>query len=318
MRMWRVLWVLAWATWAVALPAAPWVRHEVAGVHVFLRPGQGNVAAQLDDVMRAELPRIAATLGVRAVRPFPIYAYTSRVDFLRDTGVDPELQGLSFPHTGTILLDATNDPLQTHNVLSHELTHSLLDQRLGGRIGALPIWVNEGIAGHLSDPVSPSQLEGVSQLIHRDGVLSLDELDAGFTRGPYRAAAYLQSRSMIAWLELRRPGALSRLLQDIAAGSSFTGALHQAAGLTPHAWWEQWQQSVPGYMRWLMLLASPVVYAPLALALVWAALRRLLRKPEEDDETAEDDAREPPEDDTSESPGVADDVTPSGPAVGSI
>jgi hypothetical protein len=137
------------------------------------------------------------------------------------------------------------------------LTHSLLDQRLGNYSGSLPRWVNEGIAGHLSDPVSPEQLDAVSQLIHRDGVLTLDELQAAFPDGPYRDAAYLQGRSMMAWLVLKHPGVLSRLLDELAAGRTFDDALQQVAGLTPEAWLAGWHRDIPAYIYWLTFLASP-------------------------------------------------------------
>lgn len=276
---------------AVPLAAAEWVEYPAGGAVIHVRPGQERLAARLAAEVQHEMSRIAGKLGVTSVRQFPIYAYASRVEFFRDTGRQPDLLGQSLSSTGEIHIDVSGSQGPTRRVLAHELTHSLLALHLGLHIGALPTWVNEGIAGHLSDPVSPSQLAGVSRLIHRDGVLSLDELEDAFPSGSYRAAAYLQSRSMIAWLEMEHPGAVRRLVAALAGGQYFDEALQDAAGLTVEDWLAGWQQNVPAIVVWLTYLASPVVYSPLAVILIWVALRRLLRKKveETDDDEDEDD-----------------------------
>lgn len=284
----RICWLLVCLAMMLPLAAAPWVGHRVAGVTLCVRPGQERLANQLAPQVEQEITRVAGSLGLQSVRDFPIFAFNSRYDFMGETGRQPGLLGESLSPSGEIYLDASGPPESTCSVLAHEVTHSLLDQRLGAYAGGLPRWVNEGIAGHLSDPVSPAQLEGVSQMIHRDGVLTLEELQAAFPDGPYRDAAYLQGRSMIAWLEYEHPGALLRLLDGLAAGHSFDYSLKHAAGLTTVQWLAAWRKNIPAYMYWLFILASPVVYAPLALLLAFIAIRRMLRKRAEQDATDEE------------------------------
>lgn len=291
--------LLALALWLAGAPgwAAPWVTRQVPGALLHVRPGQQALARRLAGLTATELPRVAGALGLTEVASIPLYAYASRADFLRDTGLQPDLLGESWYPEGDILLDASGSDSDIRRVLAHELAHSLLAQRLGDQVTAVPRWVNEGIAGHLSDPVSPDEMDGIARLIHRDGVLALDELEAAFPGGPHRDAAYLQSRSMVSWLEYEHPGALRRLCDAMAARQPFAAALDRAAGVTPARWLADWQHSVPPIMFWLAILSSPVVYSPLALILAWLALRRLLRKEEppedeeEDDET-DDDASE--------------------------
>jgi hypothetical protein len=281
----RICWLLVCLAMMLPLAAAPWVGHRVAGLTLYVRPGHERQVRMLMPMVEQESRRVAGALGLPRVRSFPIFAFSSRSDFLNETGRQPNLLGESFSPGGEIYLDASGAPEMTRSVLAHELTHSLLDQRLGHYPASLPRWVNEGIAGHLSDPVSPAQLAGVSQMIHRDGVLTLDELDAAFPDGPYRDAAYLQGRSMIAWLEYEHPGALLRLLDELATGQTFDEALRRAAGLTAEAWIAAWHKAIPAYMYWLTILTSPVVYAPMALLLAVIAVRRILRKRAEQDET---------------------------------
>jgi len=306
----RIAWLLLCLGMGFPLAAADWVGYPAGGAVVYVRPGQERLARTLTAEVREETTRLAGALGVTTVREFPIYAYTSRVEFIRDTGRQPDLLGESLSPSGEIRLDASGSLGPVRQVLAHELTHSLLDQRLGFHISELPTWVNEGIAGHLSDPVSPSQLAGVSHMIHRDGVLSLDELEGAFPTGPFRDAAYLQSRSMIAWLEWKYPGAVRRMVDTLAAGQTFPDALHAAAGLTARAWLDKWQQSIPTILLWLTFLASPVVYTPLAVLLIWAVLRRILRnKAEEADEDENgDETVEAPQPTGEELPPLLDDL----------
>jgi len=274
--------------------AARWAPHRLGGVIVFTHPGEERLAAEIGAMTARELPRVAAALGLPAATPFPIYAYADYGEFLHDTGIDPYLQGESSSPSGTIKLD-THGGVNVETVrrtLAHELTHSLLDQRLGERIGWLPTWVNEGLAVYLSDPLTPAQASATADLIHRNGVLSLDELNTAFTSGSAREAAYLQSCSMVAWLDYHHPGALRRLLDGIAGGSSFADALQAASGLTPDAWWRQWQHSVPAIAYWMVMLGSPVWYAPLALLLMIVAIIRILRRRAETEEQAMEENEE--------------------------
>jgi len=290
MRVVRIAWLLVCLGVGIPLAASSWAGYPVEGMVLYVRPGQERVARSLLPVVREEASRIAGELGVTKIRLFPIYAYASRGEFFRDTGRQPDLLGESLSPGGEIHIDVSGSRDPPRRVLAHELAHSLLDQRLGMYGGLLPHWVNEGLAGHLSDPVSTDQLAGVSNMIHRDGVLSLSELEEAFPSGPYRDAAYLQSRSMIAWLVWQHPGAVRRMIDALADGRSFHQALRSAAGLTAEEWLARWRRSVPAIIYWLTYLSSPVVYSPLAAILIWVFIRRLLRKRAKEAEENEPEA----------------------------
>jgi len=289
--MMRIIWLAALlALLVVPGWAAEWMTVREHGVILHVRPDEDAQARRLTGMIRDELPRVARALELPAIRPIKLYAYASRVEFLRATGIQPHLLGQSWSPSGDILLDVSGDDVQTRTTLAHELTHSLLGQKLGMYESELPRWVNEGIAGHLSSPVSPDETEGTARLMHRDGVLSLKEMDTAFARGgALQDAAYLQARSMVAWLEYQHPGALLKLLEAMAAGTNFDDALQQAAGLTAARWLDDWRHNIPAIVYWLTFLASPVIYSPLALILAWLALRHMLRKREAEVEDEEED-----------------------------
>ncbi len=273
------------------LLATEWSAYPVPGAIIYVHPGQSTLARNIGDMVGAKLPGLAQFIGVRTPGPFPIYAYTDHIDFMRVTGINPDLLGVSMSPSGEILLDARGDVDSVGKTLAHELTHSLLNQRLGVHIGNLPIWVNEGIACHLSDPLTPQELPAVSAQIHRDGILTLDQLEIAFSTFSSRDAAYLQSRSMIAWLEYRHPGALRKMIDYLARGKTFETALYYAAHLTPDTWWQDWEEGVPAYFFWLNLLSSPAAYAPMAFLVILAAILRALRKRRDREETEEEDTK---------------------------
>ena len=301
MRIGLIVLLLVWGCQAWA---APWVGQRLGGVTVFVHPGQERLAAEIGARAAVEVPRVAGALGVAHPTPIPIYVYASDTEFLRDNGLDIELLGISLPPTGTIRIVVTDNRELFERTLAHECTHSLIGQRLGMFAGLLPLWVNEGLAGYLSDPVSAAEMPQVAHLVHRDGVLTLDELAVGFDRAGTREAAYLQSRSMIGWLDYHYPGAIPRILAVLATGQPFPTALRKVTGLTPADWLQQWQAGIPAILYWLTLLGSPIWYAPLALIVMIVAIIRILRKRAA--ANAEDDEDEEPE----EAPEPAPDHAP--------
>lgn len=257
-----------------------WEAHPVAGVTLYTPVGQQRLAGTLKKMITASMPRLTKVIGVPVPDRFAIYAYTSQRAFHLDTQAEPFTRGLSYSPGGEIRFYAADDPGAVRRTLAHELAHSLVSQRLGEAYPRLPTWVNEGIAGHLSEPVSRTALLKVSHLIHRDGVLVLEELDAAFPEGPYRDAAYLQSRSMVAWLVHHHPDAIDTVLRRMAAGDTFAEALLSATGLTPLDWLREWVRSVPEYLFWLNILGSPILFAPLAILMVIIVLLRLKQRRE--------------------------------------
>lgn len=281
---------------SLPLIAAQWVAHGAPGVTIYVKPGEEKLAQRMQGVARHELSRLMDDLGIPTAGPFPVYVYSSRLDFQRDTGNNPMLRGVSYLPTGVIRVDASSGAeIPERQVLAHELTHSLLAQYLDIHMATLPIWVNEGMAGHLSSPIARAELERVSRVVYREGVLSLDELENTFRKGIVRDGAYLQSQSMVAWLEYRHPGALRDLIQAMAGGRDFEGALHEVTGLTPQQWLSGWRGDVPTIIIWLTyFLSTPITYAPFAVLVIFAVIARIRKRQQElrareEEEEGEDD-----------------------------
>ncbi|OPZ84047.1 MAG: hypothetical protein BWY76_02013 [bacterium ADurb.Bin429] len=310
----RIWWLLLLTGLLIAVGtahAAEWEMHALGGVRVHVKVGEEALARQIGAMAEEELPRISAVIGVVRPKTFDVYAYTDRATFLRETTREPFTLGVSYSPSGTIRLDANDTTTRVRNTLAHELTHSLISQRLRGDLTGLPTWVNEGIAGQLSEPVRRDELRNVAKLMHREGILTLPELENAFDTGRYRDAAYLQSRSMVAWLEDRHPEAVTRIFARMSeTNDHFYQALPAITGLTHEQWLREWARSVPDIMFWLLLLNSPVVYAPLALILVILIVLRLRRRRDEEDEEAKPQPRNDRRDDDADEDEDLEDLLP--------
>ena len=137
---------------AAPLFAAEWLGYPTQAVIVFVHPGQQQDAQSIGTMAMEELPRVAAAVGLRSVKQIVIIAYDNRAEFLRDAGPYSELLGVSYRPSGLIRIDISGVEGPVRPVLAHEMTHTLLTQRLDTHLGNLPTWVNEGIAVFFRHP----------------------------------------------------------------------------------------------------------------------------------------------------------------------
>lgn len=271
--------------------AVQWSASRVPGAMIYVRAGDTALAREIGAMAKGEIPALAQIIGVKTPGVFPIFAFTNWPDFLRATGFNPDLLGESISPSGTIMIYVTGDDYSVQRTLAHELTHSLLGQRLGRHIGNLPTWVNEGLACHLSDPHTSAELAGISRQPHHAGLLSLEQLDQAFVVPGSHDVAYWQSRSMVAWLEYHYPGSLRRFIDNLAAGETFESALYHATSLTPDDWWHGWEGGIPAYIYVFTVLSPQAIFTLMAVLVLLAALLRALRKRREtkDDEEEEEE-----------------------------
>ncbi len=279
----------------IVIPAWPaqWVFTEsrelpLAAMH---HPGDAKSARVLINIANDETVRIAKYLQMNTMSGIRIILFTSKGEFMKLNKPDIGLMGVSYG-SNTIHILYTEDFNSNKSVLAHELTHSLLAQKLGNKRDSLPIWLNEGIAGYLSDPIAPTALKDVSELIGGTGVLTVEQMEDAFdNRKGNVNAAYVQARSMTAWMEYSHPGALIKVITKISAGSDFNLALKQETGLSVNSWWFWWKSNVPAIEYFINFLNSPAAFAPLAFLVVIVAVIRKLRKRKEDEEEEEEDEK---------------------------
>lgn len=107
---------------------------------------------------------------------------------------DPILGRIQIPTQGAL----TNHPWLTR-VLRHEFVHALLHERVGGELGMVPTWLNEGLAMQLAGDPWPE----MTQLVQGEvPLIPLSRLEGNWLGLPASAAsaAYLEGSSATLYL----------------------------------------------------------------------------------------------------------------------
>ncbi|HEY3197964.1 MAG TPA: tetratricopeptide repeat protein, partial [Nitrospirales bacterium] len=134
---------------------------------------------------------------------------------------DPVLGRIKIPTEGAL----TNQAWLTR-VLRHEFVHALLHDQVGGRIGAIPTWLNEGLAMQFAGdppPDIPELMRGEVQLI------PLPYLEGPWGAFPQKVAlvAYLEGNSATVYLIDRFSMEKVRELVRVLAGGQAIAAAMQ-------------------------------------------------------------------------------------------
>ena len=239
----RALSVLALFFAVVSAHAAPWIACRVSGAAIYVHAGEGDLARQVGEIVTTELPRIRHAIGLSASHSFPIYVYRDSSEFHRNTQSSSAVRGVTLCPPGKVSVDAGEAGVELRHVVTHEMTHALLYQRLGRHyFHDLPTWANEGMAEYLSAREPFPFLGWIDVPFVQYGSVPMKQLSGEFHNiNALRCqSAYAQSRAMIAWLEHRHPGALRLSLNGVAHGRPFNREIAHASGMTMNAWYHGW------------------------------------------------------------------------------
>jgi tetratricopeptide (TPR) repeat protein len=129
-------------------------------------------------------------------QPIMVVLHTQET-FHSATGSPAWADGLFDPILGRIKVPtrgALTDQAWLTRVLRHEYVHALLHKRMEGRLGAVPTWLNEGLAMQLAGDAWPD----IDQVVRGQVTLiNLTDLEGGWGHLPANAAivAYLEGNS---------------------------------------------------------------------------------------------------------------------------
>jgi tetratricopeptide (TPR) repeat protein len=151
---------------------------------------------------------------------------------------DPALGRIQIPTQG-----ATTDRKWLASVLRHEYVHALLHDRLGTSSGALPTWLNEGLAMQLAGDAWPELDRAMSGGIK---VIPLIYLEGSWGTLPAStsAVAYLEANSATRYL-IERWGmaGVNELLKDLQTKSTMAAALQNKLFVSYEQFNRQWLES---------------------------------------------------------------------------
>ncbi len=173
----------------------------------------------------------------------------AKASFQEATGSPTWADGLYDPTLGRIQIPtqgATTDRKWLAKVLRHEYVHALLHDRFGASSGALPTWLNEGLAMQLAGDAWPELDQAMSGNIT---VIPLTYLEGSWSALPADASttAYAEANSAARYLIERWGMArVDELLNALQAKSSVAVAIQNKLFLSYEQFHRQWLESVEG------------------------------------------------------------------------
>jgi tetratricopeptide (TPR) repeat protein len=202
--------------------------HEGETAHFRLKYN-GDAAPELaQDVLKtleAQFDEISGTLIYVPPEPIGVILYTNQtfMDITRAPSWSGALNDgrIRVPVEG---LNRVNDELA--RVLKHELTHSFVTQKTGGRC---PVWLQEGIAQYMEGRRSRINARSLTAAFENHMEFSLLSYETSWLNLPRDTAtnAYAWSLAVVEEIvTVNGVNDLERILERIAAGSSAEDAIH--------------------------------------------------------------------------------------------
>lgn len=311
MARWLIVLGLALAL-AQAGDAAGWVAVRAPRLTVFAQ-GSSEVAYAMALEGEAALDELQARLEVTLGQRARLRCYTDVRAFYEAVGVTRQttkvLLGLAERDEPVVYLLAPYGAFPSKQTLRHELTHLLVFASVKPHEDALPLWVNEGLAVHLSGVMAHDLGAPPEAMLQPGNLLPLESIETSFPPSqPALTLAYEQSRSLIAYWEKRHGfESIRQALALVAAGRSFPEAFREASGEELPDFFEQWSHRVApvALLKLLPELIISLLFFGAALAIVVSYVRRrkaLASLPDDEEESAEEDPEDGEDEEEEELP----------------
>lgn len=231
---------------------------QAADQRVLAEPGGEDVAS----VAAAELKEAIATVEREQYGPFvgPVEVYVTRDEerFADFTGVPKEVRGAVIVK---LFLSGglRKEPDRIRRILTHELSHLYLGQRLGiyGYNAQLPSWFQEGLAVVVSKGGGAEKISeaGAAKAI-REGKSIEPEATGSFFFKKFASSYgltppmfYRQSGMFVAWLRQLNEGNFRSFLLSVESGENFADSFARSYGMPVDAAWGQFVNALPTMQR---------------------------------------------------------------------
>ncbi|MDK2744857.1 MAG: peptidase MA family metallohydrolase [Nitrospira sp. BO4] len=204
-----------------------------------------NTWASVLEILEEAYREIGQKFGHFPSKPIIVVLH-AKDTFQGATGSPAWADGLYDPNLGRIQIPtqgATTDRKWLTSVLRHEYVHALLHDRLGTSSGALPTWLNEGLAMQLAGDAWP-ELDHVMQGDIK--VIPLTYLEGSWSALPASTStvAYLEANSATRYLIERWGMArVDELLNAFQEKASVANALQNKLFVSYEQFHRQWLES---------------------------------------------------------------------------
>lgn len=234
--------------------------------------GPQDLGQQMLDAGLTAVEQLAADTGLRLDEPVDLYLYDEPFDLqISVPGAPGWAGGVAFPEYNIVLVTANKDHLDYGaDTVRHELGHVVIGRLTFNCLNALPTWLNEGLAMVAEGANANTYEETLTEAIQSDKLLSLPQLDGGFSVHTDRALlSYAESYSIVRYLvDTYGPDQMLLLLQTFQTGKTPNQAFQTAYGFDLAGLADEWRVAVDASPRVEVVQevnASPTAVATLSL-----------------------------------------------------
>ncbi len=228
--------------WLVLLAGAASVgltqeqRLSLGGRNLDIRywPEQEDVAFEVRSYGQQALKDLSETLDLPVTGTISVDIVRSADEFDQRAGVKlpPWTLGVALHHRRQVVLKPLHGK-DLQRLVTHELTHVLLDMKMGREGLEPPRWVHEGLAQWMEGEMPAAQRDVLGRASVEGSLLTLDNLEQAFSgKRETVDLAYAQSHTLVDFMiHNGPPGALGRFLEILAAEGDERLALRRALGM---------------------------------------------------------------------------------------
>lgn len=212
----------------------------------------------------------------------PVNLYYNLREFSEATGREKPGQVVGQASSrGVIDLDASGLFEPAEQIAGHEIVHVIIFRILGQKIGALPLWVNEGTAKYLTDDWDIVDRTSITNAISKGNLIPLQRLTHSFPGKGQEGLAYSESASAVNFfVKTYGEDALVKLIQNTGRTGSFETAMRQTTGKSVSEFASAWQSNVEGRFGSSRLIRLISIIGFLAMPVLALAAYLAVRKRE--------------------------------------
>jgi hypothetical protein len=226
----------------------PWQATGRGPLTLHYYEGDAEFAEDLLATAERSLARLSQETGVTARAPIGIYIYADSQAMRESLLYAPGWAGgVAFPEHSLVAIGIHPMDIDWgRRSIAHEISHVLVGHRTFSCLGALPTWLNEGLAVYGEGGPETSEARRFEAAVEDDELLPVRALSAGFSADPEEAGlSYTQSYSLVRFLiETYGRAKLLGLLDDMSRGATVDAALQRTYGFDVEGLEERWRAAI--------------------------------------------------------------------------
>ncbi len=210
--------------------------------------GNQEFAQELLNAAQGGLDFNRTKSGLTAESPIDLYIFADTNDLKEAILYEPSWTGgQAFSEHDIVILGISQNDLDWgKDAIVHELTHVLVGHLTFSCLGAVPTWLNEGLAVYSEGELDSASQAQLDEAIRADTLLTVRSLSAGFSEVPDKAyLSYSQSYSLVKFLiETHGQDKMTLFLTALRDGATVDDALSQTYGFDIEGLETEWRQTI--------------------------------------------------------------------------